>query len=345
MPFICYCLLQIPVGVVGLLLVRDETLRIGGALRAWIFGQMILFAVFQLMAVPMILARIHFDVLFWSYAIIFVALFFLGSLRIRNVRLFSSYDGKMTPLAVLLLIAALILIAIQLYKYVFMMHLDEDDARWLAEANDALEYGNMLTRSFDTGEYEGLLVMAKDVTSPLPMLFAILTRLLGTRVAVFAHTIYAPVELLLMYAVYWCMGSELFEKDESKGAFLLCVAAANLYLGNSVYTQSVFALSRIWQGKATVAAVTIPLLLYMFLNINRTDDITMWLRLPIACCSACLMSGMGISLSAIMILVYGACSCILYRRWWRVPYVLLSVAPSVTYLAVYTMFRTLYYGL
>ena len=246
-----------------------------------------------------------------------------------------------SPLAFLILLVALLLILYQAGVYFFGVHLDEDDARWLAEANDAIEYGNMLTRNFDTGEYLGYIQMTKDATSPWPMMIAVVSGILHTRTAVFAHTIYAAVEIVLVYCIYWLIAKELFKKAESKCAFFLVIVLLNLFNGNTYFTQSTFSLVRIWQGKATVAAVIVPLLFYLFLQINRNNRASNWLRLPLVSCAACLMSGMGIFISAIMIAIYGAYNVVAYNNWKRIPLMIIGVLPPVVFLGIYTLFQPL----
>ena len=341
-PFLEYLVLQVAVAIVGLNVVREKELGTSACLKAWIFGHLLLFAVLQVLAVPMILIRWKFDVLFYSFIGIGILLFGLGCMRLRQTRIRIEIKKETWNwLSLVLLAAALLLILLQSGIYFFGMHLDEDDARWLAEANDALEYGNMLTRNYDTGEYLGYIQVPKDAASPWPMMIAVFSRILGTGSAIFSHSVYAPVELLLMYAVYWLMAGELFEKRESRLAFLFFVALLNLFIGRTVYTQSTFSLVRIWQGKATVAGVIIPLLLYLFLRINKENKTTDWLLLPIACCAACLMSGMGISISAIMIAVYLAYNIFAYKNWKRIPLAFLSVLPSIIFLLVYTSYKAL----
>ena len=83
-PFLEYVVLQLVVMVVGLNVVHEKELSTSGVLKSWIFGQMMLFAVLQIIAVPMILLRWKFNALFWCY---------LGVRRqidmVINARLFS----------------------------------------------------------------------------------------------------------------------------------------------------------------------------------------------------------------------------------------------------------------
>ena len=329
--------------IVGLNVVREKELGTSGVLKSWVYGQLFCFAVLQVMAVPMILMRWQFNVLFWSYMSIVVVLFGFGAWRLVNGRTrIRIRMPELKPLELLLLMIVILLILWQAGNYFFGMHLDEDDARWLAEANDALEYGDMMIRDFDTGAYLGHVGVPKDATSPWPMMIAFFSRLLHTKTSVFAHTIYAPIELLLMYAVYWLMASELFETRDAKLTFILSVAVINLFFGKTVFTQSTFSLVRIWQGKGTVAAVIVPLLFYLFIRIQKRDESEDWRLVPVTCCAACLMSGMGISLSAIAAGLLGACHIVINRKWRRIPMLALSVLPSGIFLLIYTMFRSLY---
>ncbi len=342
--FLGYLVLQLFVLAAGMNMVREERIGFSGLLKSWVMGQMLLFALLQVMAVPMILLKWKFSALLWSYLGACAVLSGSGLMRLAKRKKVSLKMDRQafSVLAVLLLVFAAGLILWQAGTYFFGIHLDEDDARWLAEANDALEYGHMMTCDYDTGEYLGTFTMIKDVTSPWPMMYAVCSRILRIRASVFAHTIYPPAALLTMYAVYWLMASELFEKTEARLAFLFFAALINLFLGITVFTQQTFSLVRIWQGKATVAAIVIPLLLWLFIRINKRDENRDWFSLPVVCCAACLMSGMGISIAAVMTAVYGGYHIIAYRHWKRIPHAVLAVLPSVVSLAVYLMFRPLF---
>lgn len=341
-PFLEYLVLQVTVAIIGLNVVREKRLGFSGLLESWILGQVLCFAVLQIMAVPMILLKWHFNVLFWSYIGVVVVLFGFGCWRlIRQNTKIRIRLPEFKPFEILLLIVVALLILWQSANYFFGMHLDEDDARWLAQANDALEYGNMLTRDYDTGEYLGYIQVPKDATSPWSMMVAIFSRILGTGTATFSHSVYAPVELFLLYAAYWLISCELFEKRESRIVFLFFVTLLNMFIGRTVYTQSTFSLVRIWQGKASVAGVVIPLFLYLFLRINKGNKTGDWLSLIMVCCSSCLMSGMGISIAAVMIAVYSAYNVIAYKNWRRIPLAVLAVLPSIIYLLIYTSYRAL----
>lgn len=330
LPLLGYLVLQIIVMITGLNIVREKELNMTAFLKSWIMGQMLLFAVLQIIAVPMILLRWQFNTLFWTYFGIVALLFVFGTRRLTKskIKILPS-KGSFSWLSVVLLVICVLAVLAQSCVYFFGMHIDQDDARWLAEANDALEYGQMMTRSYHTGEFTGHFAEIKDVASPWPMFIAILSRILNTRTAVFSHTIYPAVSIILVYGIYYLIGAELFEKREARYAFLLFAAVITSFFGGSTFTQGAFALVRIWQGKATAAAVVIPFILCLVIRINKTNQISDWLKLAVAGAAACLMSGMGIIISLIMIAIYGLYHLIAYLHWKRIPLYLLSIMPSL----------------
>ncbi len=333
-PSLLYLALQIPVLLAGMAVTKPE-IRPTGLIRSWVFGQMVLFALLQLLAVPMVFFHVSFSVLYISYCTSDGLLAAGGIYRLvitlkKPVPVVPKKKEPRSPLAWILLGLAFLVILYQFLTYLLGIHLDEDDTRWLAQANDALETGEMFFYQFYTGENVGWYYLIKDVTSPFPMLYAILSRLiLNTRVSIIAHTVYPPMELLVMYGIYWMLADELFKKKDARAAFLLLVAVINLFYAGTVFTQSVFSLVRIWQGKATVAAVIIPLIFCLFIRVNKDNRVSDWLLLAVVDCAACLMSGMGISIAAIMIGACGAYHIIAYRHWKRIPLFVLAVLPSV----------------
>ena len=341
LPLVFYIMLQAVVFLVGINLNRrDELQSWNGSfiIKTYIYGQMGVWALLQVLAVPMILCRAHFNTLFYVFL---VSIAVLGVLGFRRIVKFRNKQpmGKMFPglsvFARVICIAAVVLIILQILAYFLGQHIDQDDARWLAEANDALVYGDMMTRYVSTGGLVGWFETVRDVTSPWPMFFAIVAKILHTNVPLVAHTLYAPMALLASYGVYYLIATEIFAKLESRFVFLFSVAWINLFFAGTTHTQSVVTLIRIWQGKATVAGIFIPLILYLAVCINKRNEKTDWLRMTVVCCAACLTSGMGISLGGILIAVCGGYGVFAYRRWRRIPFWFLSMAPAMCFSLVF----------
>ena len=303
-------------------------------------GQLLMWAVFQIVAVPAISFKLPFSVLFWLYTGIIILLILFAA------KSWKKPDFKKPEISFFLLIAICI-IAGQCCIYIYGTHIDQDDARWIAEANDALIKNKMLLYNPATGEYIGRFIgeMAKDVFSPWSMYLAWLSRATGIRPAVIAHTIYAPILLLLSYCVYYEIGRVLFEGKKERGIFLLMVSVINLFMAGNVYTQSVFSLTRIWQGKAVVAAVIIPAIFLCTIKLcsdNKQDaselgdTVKNWMNLIIMGVACCLFSGMGIVIGVLMIAVFGIYMIIVRVMKGefignRIAFWLLSMAPGVIY--------------
>lgn len=326
--------------------------RFKSVFLTYLTGQLVLWAAFQWVAVAAVLLRMSFSALFWIYTPLAAVLAGLGIRSyIRNGNRLSreSMEGgrywkkRLNHLSPYLVIALLI-IGYQCFVYIFGMHLDKDDARWIAEANDALVKNKMLLHNPATGEYIGRYVgeMVKDVFSPWSMYIAWLSRCTMIKAAVIAHTILPPILLCLSYSAYYEIGRQLFEGKHERGIFLLMVSVINLFMAGNQYTQSVFTLTRIWQGKAVVAAVMIPTILALILRIQASGapkgrslprkkdkrrlvagpdivkidahrrkkydriDRSDWMLLAITGTACCLFSGIGILIGLIMISVYGA---------------------------------------
>lgn len=320
------------VAVLTLPLLVGSVFRFKSISLTYLMGQICMWAAFQAIGVCMVQLRAPFTLLFWLYTALVVGLTAWGVRRRLKVRF-------RKPRFSVFLILALLVIAFQCYMYIFRQHIDEDDARWIAEANDALVKNRMLLFNPATGEYIGRFTgeMIKDAFSPWAFYVAWMSRATGVRAVEIAHTVYPPVLLALGYTAYWEIGCCLFKKRPERGIFLLMVAAINLFFAGNGYTQSVFTLTRIWQGKAVIAGVMIPAILACILRIQVKDSAKNWLCLVLAGMACCLFSGMGIAIGVLMIAVYGFCAlaCKPRLEWKaaarRIPLWLLSMTPGLVF--------------
>ena len=298
------------------------------------YGQVLLWAVFQLVSVPYIYFRCPFTWLFYVYLLAVILISIFGLIKIKRVK------KIVKPRISLLLVLAFVLIIAQIAIYFIGIHLDEDDARWIAEANDALSKNTMFLHNPANGEYLGRFTgeMRKDVFSPWPMYIAFLAKVTMLRPAIIAHSIYAPILLMISYMIYYQIGLNLFKHRTEIGSFMFFVAVINLFYAGNVYTQSVFSLTRIWQGKAVVAAVVIPLFLLLLINIEKNNHVSNWIMLFLATTASCLFSGMGVAISLILCSVYGGFAFIC-KRFNRIPFLIIAVLPPIAYGLLYFWLR------
>lgn len=318
--FMILVILIIPV-LVGVLLRRDSLFS------SYLYGHIILWALFQVVAVPAVQLRWSFNGLFWIYICLVTVLIVLGIKKIPE--LIKTIHKPHMDIAIIL---ALIIIVFQMCMYIFGQHLDEDDARWIAEANDALTKNKMYLYNPATGDYIGAFrgEMIKDVYSPWAMYIAVISRFIALRPAIVAHTIYAPLLLMMSYIVYYNIGKLLFKGGVERSLFLLTTVVVNLFFSGNPHTQSTFTLVRIWQGKAVVASVIIPLIYMLYLYIEFDDRRKNWTSLIICGSASCLFSVMGISISLIMIGVLGFYA-VVKKRWNRIGYLIVAMLPAILY--------------
>lgn len=317
---------------------------------AWfVFGSIALWGLFQLIAVPMIWTRQTLTLVSMLWLGLLILAFFAGIIFLykkKNVRFSTKgvsawLSGLRTaePSAVIWLLAAAALILFQCWTYIFRQHIDFDDSRFVVTAVDAYFSDTMLQIHPATGElmtgFYGEL--SKDLTSPWMIYMAMLARFTRLHPAVIAHTLYPPVLLLVSYAVYWLIAGELFPKDRtSRSMFLAFAAFIQMFFAGTTKTHSVFTLIRIWQGKACVACIIIPLLFLLFIRLYREPDQKRYLLLMTATgMGASLMSGMGVLLGLATAGLYGFFYLIWFRRWRMIPYLFAAVLPEIVYGLIY----------
>ena len=221
---------------------KDWFVRMADAL---ICGYVLLFAVFELLALPLIFTRQSFAVLKYSYEILVCVLALAGVIfawknkknRADGAERKKSLSRKKIPAAMWL---AFLLVAIQMGAYVFGMATDLDDAFYVATATTTLETNGMFTYDAYTGMLASYLP-ARYVFAPFPILLAFYSDMVHMHAAVVAHTVEPVFFLLISYLVYWKIGRKLFDKDDRKvGLFLLFLVLIQMFSYYSVYTQGTF---------------------------------------------------------------------------------------------------------
>ena len=183
---------------------------------------------------------------------------------------------------------------------------------------------------------------ARYVLSPFPMLAAVISRFTGVRPAVVCHTVYPFFFIPLAYFVYALLAEKLFDgKKEEKRLFLIGVSLIQLYSGFSSLTAGKFLLIRIWQGKAILAAVILPYLLYFALEYGSREYLKLreWLLLACVMVAGCFVSSMGIMLAAIEVGVLSLVCVIRYKNIRLLLQVALSNGLNLLLAGIYLYMR------
>ena len=286
----------------------------------WISGQMLLWAGFQVICVPVILTEGRLEKVVLWYGV-----YITGLLAVSAVLWFRNHKGpkavwtqKPDREAVILWVIFGILLLLQLVLAVVMVYNDGDDAYYVAISTAAQESGKMYQKLPYTGMSTELDV--RHGLAPFPIWIAWLSQMTGIATVAVAKTL-LPVALISMtYGVFYLIGSRGLSQGKNLPLFLICTEVLVLFGDYSFYTVENFMLARSRQGKAALGSILIPmiffLLLLLFRRLQEKQKITVgfWILLTAVMTSCCLASTMGALLACMLVGVAGICGAIAYQN-------------------------------
>lgn len=310
---------------------------------AWyVWGMFFLMALFEVAAVPLILLHrpLHEAIWGWNLLIAAAAAVFV----IKHGTVGKGLEASDVPWKKgerLLLCLVLLLLAIQCCAYLFGMHVDDDDSRYVANAVAAFETDTMYRYHPNNGEVMTYFMgeVGKETASPMMMFYAAVSYAAGIHPTIMIHTVWPVVWLIVSCGIFWMISLAVYppEKRESRLLFLLFVMLLNIWGNTSIYTSSTFSLIRLWQGKALVPALFAPMLFFLMLY-RAGGHRKNWYRNLVVCnLAACLCSGMGIFLSAALTLCIAAALAFYEKNWKVLPGCFLCCIPNACYTFLYLL--------
>ena len=286
----------------------------------WISGQILLWAGFQVICVPVILTEGRLEKVVLWYGV-----YITGLLVVSAVLWFRNHKGpkavwtqKPDREAVILWVIFGVLLLLQLVLAVVMVYNDGDDAYYVAISTAAQESGKMYQKLPYTGMSTELDV--RHGLAPFPIWIAWLSQMTGIATVAVAKTL-LPVALISMtYGVFYLIGSRGLSQGKNLPLFLICTEVLVLFGDYSFYTVENFMIARSRQGKAALGSILIPmiffLLLLLFRRLQEKQKITVgfWILLTAVMTSCCLASTMGALLACMLVGVAGICGAIAYQN-------------------------------
>lgn len=319
-------LLVVPVCVGTLFFSADK--KSGRLIFAWVSGQMLLWALFQLLCVPVILKEGSYVRMQRLYLMVVVALLVTAAMRwvmIRSrnrtrLRLVKNGDGerKFSTWVLWGIFGALLLL--QLALAVRMTYADGDDAFFVAISTITENSEVMYSRHPYTGETMELDI--RHGMAPFPIWITFLARMSDVRAVSVAH-VAAPLALITMaYAVFYLIGSRLCgNKEERIPLFMVFTSILVLFGDYSFYTVENFMVARSRQGKAALGSIMIPMLFFLllllleYLQNNKKIPWMYWVLLGSTMTAGALASTLGAMLCCMLVGITVLCSAVCYRRW------------------------------
>jgi len=335
--FLIALLLVIAPAVLGSLLTDFKRKGDGSLTALYVKGWLVMMAVFQLFAIPLIFTRADFTTLVhaWTVVIVLLSVILLVRNRKEYYKIWKQYRyGRRET--VWPYIFAIELIIVLTMAIVLLQHVDDDDAFYVGTAVTTLQTDSMYEYDAYTGDVYGAFP-ARYVLSPFPVFVALIAKLTMLHPTIIAHTVLPVFLIPLAFMVYGLIGRELFgENKKAVGFFLLALLALNLWGNFSVYTSSSFLLFRIWQGKAVLASILLPLVIYSAGSLlnekGRGQDWLMTLALAL---SGCMVSSMGIFLMPMSLGVYALVYLATRRKAYVIGRVLSCCTPCIIYGLIY----------
>lgn len=239
----------------------------------WIWGQFLLWAVFQVLAIPYIVTERSFGELVVLYAVLCLALGAAGvwGTVIRWIKEDKSC-GRDVPLWTkserVIMILLFVLWGLQMLVLVFGAVNDGDDAFYMAVAHVAENSDSMyLANVYAVGTIE---LNYRYALAPFPIWIAFLSRISGVHTLTIGHIILGMVLVTMSYGIYVQISKEIFGESRLKRLqMLLFVMFLHLWGNTSSHTAESFLLLRSRQGKALVAGIVFPAIMYLLIKIGH----------------------------------------------------------------------------
>ncbi len=274
-----------------------------GITENYVTGTVTVWAFCQLISVPVILLKGSFTIIAVMLAGCIVITSFYGIAK-KKYKITKKASKQKKWYEISAFVIMFLAIGAMVLLNIFLQHSDADDSRFVVNAVDILRTNRLFLFDPATGENTDIWMgeLIKDVTSPWAVYIAFCARLTGCHPTVMAHTI-LPVSLLLFTCgVYWLLSRELTGKDYVYRCMFVCfVILVNMYGFYSLYSAEAFMMTRIWQGKSVVACAGIPMFFLFSMQIYRAPEKKqLYVLLAILSMAMCLMSGMGIIISAML---------------------------------------------
>lgn len=328
-------------------------------LWSWLFGQLLLWTVFYCIAVLHIVKRDNYSLIVREFKLAAIAVtavlvvaaiamtvlkrsIFSGDFFAGSIKKAESEESKADKrfLGALWVIFFLILI-IQTILQFRLAYMDADDSYYVAEALCSVSSDRMYWRN----PYNGITAPMdyRHSLEPFPIWVAFLSSITGMHTAIIAHSILPTIFLPLTYGLYAIAGSRLLgDKKRYLPIFLVLMETLVLFGFYSNKTPEKFFVTRIRQGKSTLASIIIPMLILCLLLIlegakgkGKRIDFRLFILMLLLNAAGCLCSTLASLLCALPIAIVAICAAFIYKKWW-LPFVMAATClPNVAVVLMY----------
>ena len=317
----------------------SRALKIAAALPS---GYIAIWAFMELICMPVMILKLPFT------AVVVITAMFAALLTALAVRLLIINDIPLPRVRlkfpdVLFVGLFAVVLGFTLYMMCTTFFYDEDDSRFVVNAVDIIKDNRILASDPITGlplsnEYGDF---RKEIVAPWAAFLALGSICTGAHVTVFAHVIYPLIALLLLVLLVACVLIVIHGEKITPPVLFSSLTLLLAVLTYGCYSRQGterFIMSRVWQGKASIAGIGITAAILAFLLVfdickkdipNSRPILKGFIFLVLCNTAMCFMSSMGVVLGASLIAAYGLVLAVYKKRFSLLVYAGLCCIPNV----------------
>lgn len=328
------------IGLLPLRFMRQEHRSLG---MAYASGWLVMFALFQFMVIPFVVAERDFSEAERLYNILLLVVVVLalifGIKIIKECAQNSFLPKNADKWTRILWFAVILLIVVQMIASVSLQYLDGDDALYVTTALQAQVDDEMYLKNPYYGYSQELDV--RHALSPVPIFLAWIARMAGIHVTLLCHSIMGAAFLLLMYVLYVQIAKRLFaDKPNNVPLFLLFLNIWYLFGNVSLYTAETFAYTRTWQGKSMFGNLVVPaMFLWMLFAVREEMKAGEWCMLFALAAVAAFTTSTGIFMFPIFTAFAGLFLAIYRKKLVLLFELAACCTPSIVYGILYLFLK------
>ncbi len=335
-------LIILPFCAGGLFCTKQNRISLGGQ---WLWGQFLLWAFFQLTAVYFIINEETLDDTIRVYRMIAwvvaaAGLFVTRKLWINGYKPIHKEPFPWIKKHKLLVGVFVTLWLVQMLALIFLAVNDGDDAYYMAIAGVAESSGNMYTANVYA--FGGTELTYRYALAPFPIWIAFLSKISGVHTLIIGHIMLGMTLVTMSYVIYAQIGEELFGDQYGKRIQMLIWVSVLFIWGNtSSHTAESFLLLRSRQGKALVAGLVFPAMIYLLIKVGHAleQKVKITFREYLLAAAIILTGCLGSTLGGVLvILLWGSgllSLAIGYKKWMLLPAGVLSIVPGLAFAVIY----------
>lgn len=255
-------------------------------------------------------------------------------------RRFSSSKGQEQAEYLFVLVIAVILVVFQVIFVVMHVHDDLDDSWYVGTAVSSYFTDTINLVSPYSGEIGGFF--HPDYTlSPWPVFCGMISKLCFTHPAIVMRNFIPVIFIPLSYFIYGMLAYRICEEKRKTVWLMVFLSLFNLYGNWSIRSTSTFLLFRIWQGKAILCNIFIPLLVYFFMDYAESEKKKKkMLQIFFVIGAGTMISSMGVFLAPVMLVALALVDTFLNHRVWNNIQLAICIIPCVLQFGIYLWMRS-----